>query len=118
MRHALQLREDVLFLSIPGPKQESIIRRALSGFVLKLIVPSLLVSGASALAQTSFYVATNGSDSNAGTLAAPFLTLAKAQSAEQAAGTGVHRNIYIRGGEYFNVTMLVSSSDSSTAWIG
>jgi hypothetical protein len=78
----------------------------------------LLVSGASALAQTSFYVATNGSDSNAGTLAAPFLTLAKAQSAEQAAGTGVHRNIYIRGGEYFNVTMLVSSSDSSTAWIG
>ena len=74
---------------------------------------------------TDFYVATNGSDANPGTLAAPFLTLAKAQSAEEAAGTRVPRNIFIRGGEYFNVTMLLQGpsagrgqDDSGCSWIG
>jgi hypothetical protein len=53
--------------------------------------------------QTDFYVAANGNDSNPGTLAQPFRSVGAAVLAEEAAGTNVHRNIYFRGGEYFNV---------------
>jgi hypothetical protein len=89
---------------------------------LVLAVSSLGLPSAHA---TNFYVATNGSDSNPGTLAQPFLTLAKAQAAEEAAGTNVQRNIYIRGGEYFNVTLYLQGpgggtghDDSYCSWIG
>lgn len=44
-----------------------------------------------------YYVATNGSDSNAGTLAAPFATLGKCQSAMQGSST---KTCYLRGGSY------------------
>lgn len=46
----------------------------------------------------AFYVATTGSDTNAGTLAAPFLTLEKAQSAMEASST--KKTVYIRAGNY------------------
>ncbi|MBP2659267.1 MAG: hypothetical protein H6Q69_2299 [Firmicutes bacterium] len=52
----------------------------------------------------SFYVSTTGSDSNAGTLAAPFATLAKAQ---EEASTG--DTVYIRGGTYSNFTIAAST---------
>jgi hypothetical protein len=88
-------------------------------FLSALVLFSLSVRG------TDFYVATNGSDSNPGTLAQPFLTLARAQAAEEAAGTQAHRNVFIRGGNYFNVTMLLQGpaagrglDDSGCAWIG
>jgi len=44
---------------------------------------------------TNYYIATNGSDSNTGTIAAPFATLGKAQSLVQAGDT-----VFIRGGVY------------------
>ncbi len=44
-----------------------------------------------------FYVATNGSDSNAGTLGAPFATLGKCQTAMQGSSTKI---CYIRAGTY------------------
>jgi hypothetical protein len=85
----------------------------------------MLVGFACLAEGADFYVATNGSDSNPGTLARPFLTLGKAQAAEEAAGAETHRNIYIRGGEYFNVTMLLRGAvagkgrdDSGCSWIG
>jgi hypothetical protein len=93
---------------------------------MKTLSPILLLSFAAFAARaTDFYVATNGSDSNPGTLAQPFLTLAKAQSAEAQAGTNNHRNIYIRGGEYFNTTIYLQgpaggtgADDSGCSWIG
>ena len=88
----------------------------MSGFALNFLIFLSLAFGA--FAQTSYYVATNGSDANAGTLAAPFHTLTKAQSAEQSAGTGSVRTVYVRGGAYFNTTLLLSSSDNNTVWAG
>jgi hypothetical protein len=47
---------------------------------------------------SAFYVATTGSDSNAGTLAAPFKTFTKCQAAMQASSTV--KTCYIRAGTY------------------
>ena len=47
------------------------------------------------LSATNYFVATNGDDSNAGTLDKPFATLQKAQSKVVPGDT-----VYIRGGEY------------------
>jgi hypothetical protein len=72
------------------------------------------------VAAQNFYVATNGSDSNAGTLAAPFFTLEKARSAVRAlarplAAGGV--TVWLRGGTYFrtNTLMLTNGLDSGSA---
>jgi hypothetical protein len=57
----------------------------------------------SAADYADFYVATNGSDANAGTIAAPFLTLTQAQAAVRAAlpsATGPI-NVWLRGGTYY-----------------
>jgi hypothetical protein len=83
-----------------------------------------------AATQPAFYVATNGSDSNAGTLAAPFATLGKCQSAMQASST---KTCYIRAGTYtgsgvgyntvttttyFSVTeaLYLTSADNGETW--
>lgn len=52
-------------------------------------------------------MATNGNDSNPGTLAQPFLTIGAAVAAEEAAGTNLHRNVFFRGGDYFNVCQFL-----------
>jgi Right handed beta helix region len=46
----------------------------------------------------AYYVATNGNDSNPGTLAEPFATLAKAQKAMQ--GSATFKTTYVRAGTY------------------
>jgi len=77
---------------------------------------------------SAFYVATNGSDSNAGTLAAPFATLSKAQAAMRASGTIL--TTYIRAGSYSFPTpvqncdggtgitcgIALTSADSGETW--
>jgi hypothetical protein len=64
-----------------------------------LIVTFVTLSfGAAHAAGPAFYVATNGSDSNAGTLAAPFATLGKCQTAMQNSST--IKTCYIRAGTY------------------
>jgi hypothetical protein len=64
----------------------------------------LSLMSASAFCQApdqKYYVATNGNDNNAGTLAAPFQTLEKArQAAMQTKGKAVVV-VYFRGGEYY-----------------
>jgi hypothetical protein len=70
----------------------------------------------------AFYVATNGSDSNSGTLTAPFATLSKAQAAMRASPT--IKTTYIRAGTYSysgsnNCTEKVldfTSSDNGETW--
>src|ERR1035437_3730760 len=63
---------------------------------------SLVVCGAA-----DFFVATNGNDSNLGTIDQPFATVGAAVSAARVVGTNMVRNIIIRGGEYFNVAVML-----------
>jgi IPT/TIG domain len=58
-----------------------------------------------------FYVATNGSDSNAGTLAAPFATLGKCQTAMQG---GSVKTCYIRAGTYNTLPKVILNSGFPT----
>jgi hypothetical protein len=64
------------------------------GLPTALLVLTALVATGSAQA-TDYYVATTGSDSNAGTMAAPFATLQKGVNVAVAGDT-----VYIRGGTY------------------
>ena len=64
-------------------------------------------SGAIVATVPAFYVSPGGSDSSAGTLAAPFLTLGKAQSAMQASAS--IKTTYLRAGSY----SLTASSGAS-----
>jgi hypothetical protein len=56
-----------------------------------------------------YYVATNGSDTNSGTLGSPFLTIEKAVSVVQPGQT-----IYVRGGTY-NLTATIAISKNGAA---
>lgn len=72
-------------------------------------------------AATAFYVATNGSDTNTGTISLPFATFERASAAVRAlnkAGPlpagGV--TVWIRGGNYFrDTTFELTSADSGTS---
>lgn len=73
-----------------------------------------------ALTSPAYYVATAtstpaGSDSNAGTLQAPFLTLGKCQTQMRAGST---KTCYVRGGTYALPSggLVLSSSDNGETW--
>src|ERR1700729_3261923 len=72
------------------------------GLSASLIVLAILLAGRSAQA-TDYYVDTTGSDSNAGTMAAPFATLQKGANTALAGDT-----VWIRGGTY-NITTPATS---------
>lgn len=69
---------------------------------------SLLLASATASA-AEYYVAPTGNDSNAGTMAQPFATLSKANSAAAAGDT-----IWVRGGKYSLSTQLVLSKSGTS----
>ncbi|HVU37217.1 MAG TPA: right-handed parallel beta-helix repeat-containing protein [Opitutales bacterium] len=60
----------------------------------------------------NFYVAPTGSDTNAGTLAAPFATISRAQSAASAGDT-----VYLRGGTYTLANAQITQTDSNYAYV-
>lgn len=62
----------------------------------------ILVPSTFAETQTAYYVSPSGNDANAGTLAAPFLTIEKARDVVRTINTNMTGNIYIylRGGTY------------------
>jgi Ca-dependent carbohydrate-binding module xylan-binding/Right handed beta helix region len=61
-----------------------------------------------------FYVSPTGSDSNPGTLAAPFATLAKAQQAMEGSST---KTTYVEGGTYhLTSTLTLTSADNGESW--
>jgi hypothetical protein len=60
-------------------------------------------------ARAQFYVATNGSDTHPGTLALPFLTLTKCQTAMRGSST---KTCYIRAGTYTPASSRTSCGDS------
>ncbi|DAZ92539.1 TPA: hypothetical protein N0F65_012769 [Lagenidium giganteum] len=68
-----------------------------------LSVTLLLLVHAASSATTTFYVATNGSDTNEGTFQAPFNTIARAQAAVRAAKNATPAQpitVFLRGGRY------------------
>jgi hypothetical protein len=72
---------------------------------------------ASTVLATDFYVATNGDDSNAGTMAAPFQTLEKAQLTVRAALPSATEgiNVWVRGGTYYlDATLEFGTADSGS----
>lgn len=71
------------------------------------IIPSVPATG------TTYYVAKTGNDSNAGTLASPFLTIGKAVSVVPAGGT-----VLIKGGLYRERVRGVGSSMPNTGSVG
>lgn len=91
----------------------------IAGVVLVLVVAAFIVSRIFFSADTiaaNYYVATDGSDSNAGTLEAPFATIQKARDVVRtaAASSGfAGANVYIRGGTYeLSSTITLGSADS------
>ncbi len=77
------------------------------------------------LSLAAFYMATNGSDANPGTLEAPFATLGKAQAAMRASATV--KTTYIRAGKYIlpkvancgdgeSCGLFLGSEDSGETW--
>src|SRR5438552_3044438 len=73
-----------------------------------LVATLLLPAGAGA---TTYYVATTGSDTAAGTMAAPFKTIRKGAMVAQPGDT-----VYLRGGTY-NEAVSLTTSGTATAWI-
>jgi len=88
--------------------------------LLPLIVLVTVIAGGFlevAAVQATFYVSPSGSDSNAGTLAAPFQTLAKAQSVVRTIDTTMTGDIYVylRGGTYpISSAVAFAPQDSGT----
>jgi hypothetical protein len=84
-----------------------------------------IAGGGTPIASAAYYVATTGSDSNPGTLAAPFATLGKCQSAMQGGST---KTCYIRAGSYTPAAavtcpnsvgsgvVLLGGSDDNEVW--
>lgn len=71
------------------------------------------------VAAQNFYVSTNGSDGNAGTLAAPFKTLEKARDTVRALSRPLPSGgvtVWLRGGIFYrtNTLMLTNVNDSGT----
>lgn len=71
-------------------------------------------SGSFTPVSPAFYVSPTGSDSNPGTASAPFLTLAKAQSAMAGSST---KFTYVRAGTYnLGATITLGSADANTTY--
>lgn len=71
-----------------------------------LFINSFMPSTVTVFAATNYYVSSTGSDSNAGTLSAPFKSITKAQSVATSGSI-----IYIRGGTYNS--FAIAGSDSN-----
>ena len=80
--------------------------------VLSLFALFVCVSGAFAQANSSFYVATIGNDSNAGTKASPWRTVQHAADTARAGST-----VNVRGGIYEELVSINASGDASDGFI-
>lgn len=85
--------------------------------ILALIVPAIGTKHANAAVQATYYVSPAGSDSNPGTLNAPFQTLQKARDTVRTINGSMTGDIvvYLRGGTYFlGSTVTFGTADSGT----
>lgn len=97
----------------------NILTSLLTVLLMVVIVMKIMFSGLNGLLATpvqagnSYYVATNGSDSNPGTESQPFATLSKAVSQVEAGDT-----VYVRGGKYsLQNGVWIGKSGTSSAHI-
>jgi len=68
-----------------------------------------------AVAESGFYVATNGSDANPGTRGRPFRSFERAREAVRGAGQTKARNVVVRGGVYeFSTSFALGPLDSGS----
>jgi hypothetical protein len=81
---------------------------------VKLSLPMVLLCAATALGQSnaSYYVATNGNDSNPGTQAAPWRTIQHAADVVHAGST-----VNVRGGVYEELVSLKASGNAADGFI-
>jgi hypothetical protein len=77
---------------------------------------AITLAGLPAKAESTFYVATNGSDANPGTRGRPFLSFERAREAVRAAGRAKTRSVTVRGGTYeFSASFVLGVEDSGSA---
>ena len=87
---------------------------------LRIFLCAVCLAGL-ARAETQYYIATDGSDSNAGTMAEPFATLEKARNEIRSlkSGSGLPEGgvaVFLRSGAYFRTsTFDLTSLDSGEA---
>ena len=75
----------------------------------------IALAGLPARAESTFYVATNGSDANPGTRGRPFRTFERAREAVRGAGQARARKVTVRGGTYeFSASLALGPLDSGT----
>ena len=85
-------------------------RRSSESVLVALEIALLAMVGAPAVARAAeWWVSPSGSDSAAGSMAAPFATLSKANSAAAAGDT-----IWVHGGTYFLTSQLVLSKSGAS----
>ncbi|WP_141208680.1 RICIN domain-containing protein [Streptomyces griseorubiginosus] len=103
------------------PPASSVFRRlaaALPAVVSAVVLTSLMTpTPASAAPQATYYVAPDGSDANAGTIAAPFKTLQHARDVVRTVNGNMTGdiNVLLRGGTYpVSSTINFTSADSGT----
>src|SRR5258708_6882933 len=87
--------------------------QALKAVLFAVALAALPVSAQTCSVPTAFYVATNGNDSNPGTLANPFLTLGKAQTAMRNSSTKITN---LRAGTYKYPALTLTSADNNETW--
>ena len=76
---------------------------------------ALVLASLPALAESAFYVATNGNDADPGTRARPFRTFERAREAVWGAGQTKARKVIVRGGIYeFGASFALGPRDSGT----
>ena len=76
---------------------------------------AIALAGLPARAESTFYVATNGSDANPGTRSRPFRTFERAREAVQDTGNTKARKVIVRGGAYeFSASFALGPLDSGT----
>jgi len=81
-------------------------------------IATLLLLSAGCVAQVTYYVAPNGSDSNNGSISAPFATEAKAESVIQSTflnncgAQSQPATVYFRAGTWYSQSMTMTSADS------
>jgi hypothetical protein len=81
------------------------------GTIIGLSVGIALATGFYSRGTSGLFVATNGSDTNAGTYASPWLTVAHAQSVIRSRGTA-NATINVRAGNYYRTALELSELDN------
>jgi hypothetical protein len=85
------------------------------GFFAVMLAVLLLGFGGPDANAAELFVAPDGDDANPGTKAKPFATLERARDAARELKPDAERRIVVRGGTYYNVSLVLEPADSGLA---